>query len=66
MSIYYRELLPNGTLTPLAKVGVPKEGSVTYPSVALGMSGRTFVAWTESRGEQGSRAMLIRGRRAQP
>jgi hypothetical protein len=62
MSIYYRELHSNGTLSPLIKAGVPKDGSVTYPSLALGMSGRTFLGWTENRGEQGPQALLLRGR----
>jgi len=62
MSIYYRELRADGTLTALAKVGEPKEGAVTYPSLALGMSGRTFVGWTETRGEKGPQAVLRRGR----
>ncbi len=62
MRVYYRELLPNGTLSPLVKARVPKEGAVTYPSLAIGMSGRTFLAWTESIGDKGPRAMLLRGR----
>lgn len=61
-SVYYRELLPSGGLAPLVKAGVPGEGSVANPAVALGMSGRAFVAWTESGGEKGSRAKLVRGR----
>jgi len=64
MSIYYRELMADGAVSPLLKVGVPKEGAVTYPSTALGMSGRTFVAWTESHGEKGPRALLLRGRQS--
>lgn len=62
MNIYYREILSNGTLSPLVKAGVPKEGAVTYPSIALGMSGRTFLGWTETRGEKGPQALLLRGR----
>ena len=62
MSIYYREIGANGTLTPLQKVGVPKVGAVNYPSLALGMSGRTFIGWTETRGEKGPQAVLVRGR----
>ena len=62
MSIYYREVGANGTLTALQKVGVPKVGAVNYPSLALGMSGRTFVGWTETRGEKGPQAVLLRGR----
>lgn len=62
MSIYYREVGANGTLTPLQKVGVPKVGAVNYPSLALGMSGRTFIGWTETRGEKGPQAVLVRGR----
>jgi hypothetical protein len=62
MSIYFREVTATGGLTPLQKVGVPKIGAVTYPSLALGMSGRTFLGWTESRGEKGPQALLLRGR----
>ncbi len=62
MSVYYREILPGGALTALVKAGTPKEGAVTYPALALGMSGRTFLGWTETRGEKGPQAMLLRGR----
>ena len=62
MNIYYRELNSTGALTPLVKAGSPKEGAVTYPSLALGMSGRTFLGWTETRGEKGPQAHLLRGR----
>ncbi len=62
MNIYYRELQSNGSLTPLIKAGVPKEGAVTYPTIALGMSGRTFLGWTETRPEKGPQALLLRGR----
>lgn len=60
--IYFRELLPDGVAGPLVKAGSPLEGSLANPTVALGMSGRTFLGWTENRGEQGSRALLMRGR----
>lgn len=62
MNIYYREIQSNGTISPLVKAGTPKEGAVTYPSLALGMSGRTFLGWTETRGEKGPQALLLRGR----
>lgn len=62
MNIYYRELTANGTPTPLVKAGVPKEGAVTYPSITFGMSGRTFLSWTETRPEKGPQALLLRGR----
>ncbi len=62
MNIYYREVLPGGGLSPLVKAGQPTEGAVTYPSLALGMSGRTFLGWTETRGEAGPKAFLLRGR----
>ncbi len=61
-SIYFRELLPGGTLSSLVKAGMPGEGSVSTPSLALGMSGRIFLGWTETVGEKGPRAMLLRGR----
>jgi hypothetical protein len=63
-SIYYRELLPDGTISTLVKAGTPKEGSVTYPSLSLGMSGRTFLTWTETRGDKGPQALLLRGRQS--
>jgi hypothetical protein len=62
MNIYYREVQANGAISPLIKAGAPKEGAVTYPSVALGMSSRTFLGWTETRGEKGPQAFLLRGR----
>lgn len=62
MNIYYREIQSNGTITPLVKAGIPQEGAVTYPALALGMSGRTFLGWTETRGEKGPQALLLRGR----
>ncbi len=62
MNIYYREISPSGVLSPLVKAGTPKDGAVTYPSLALGMSGRTFLGWTETRGEKPPQAMLLRGR----
>ena len=62
MSIYYREVLPSGALSALVKAGEPAEGAVTYPSLPLGMSGRTFLGWTETRGEAGPKALVLRGR----
>lgn len=60
--VFYRELLPSGAWSPLTRAGVAKEGTITYPSLALGMSGRTFLGWTENRGEKGPQAILSRGR----
>lgn len=62
MGAYYREILPNGTLSKLQRAG---EGKVTlnYPSAAAGMSGRVYLGWTET-SEGLSRAMLLRGRTA--
>lgn len=58
---YYREITGPGALTPLQRAG---EGAVTsnYPSVALGMSGRIFIGWSETTGD-GASAYLVRGRR---
>lgn len=61
-SVYYRELLPDGTMSALVKVPAPAEGAVTNPALALGMSGRAFLSWTETNAEKGPRAMLLRGR----
>jgi hypothetical protein len=60
--VYYREIGPGGVVAPLIKAAAPAEGSVSNPAAALGMSGRTFLSWTENRGEAGPRAMLLRGR----
>ena len=59
---YYREIAGPGAITPLQRVG---EGAVTsnYPSVALGLSGRIFIGWSETT-DGGANAYLIRGRRA--
>ena len=58
--IWYREILPDGKMSPLAKLG-DRTKSVTNPSVTLGMSGRIFVAWTETASGE-SEAVFLRGR----
>lgn len=60
MGAYYRELLPGGRLSALTRL--EGTGPVNYPSAALGLSGRIFVAWTEAR-EEGSVIVMTRGRR---
>ncbi|HYO82021.1 MAG TPA: sialidase family protein [Bryobacteraceae bacterium] len=60
MAVFYREVSPAG-VSPLVRVPISK-GNAVYPSVALGLSGRIFVSWTET-GESGASAMLVRGRR---
>jgi hypothetical protein len=62
MQIFYREVRPDGSLAGLVKAPAPTDGSVTYPALALGMSGRTFLGWTQTGGEKGPQALLLRGR----
>lgn len=47
MAVFYRELSATGVMSKVVRVGTPKTGSVVYPSLALGMSGRIVVGWTE-------------------
>jgi hypothetical protein len=60
MGIYYREVLANGTLSPLLRAGEGK-GSATFATVASGLSGRIFIGWTEP-GDDAAKAYLLRGR----
>ena len=60
MSAFYREITLDGRMGPLQCAAAGKT-SVTYPSGALGMSGRVYLGWTEtSAGE--STAYFLRGR----
>ena len=60
MGVYYREIPAGGAISRLVRAGEGKS-SVSYPSVALGMSGRIFLGWTETvDGKPG--AYLLRGR----
>lgn len=60
MGVYYREIDSSGTISSLVRAG---EGKVNanYPSVAIGLSGRIFLGWTET-SEGVSKAYLLRGR----
>ncbi len=60
MQPYYREIRPDGSLGPLLRLAAGK-ANASYPSVALGLSGRIFVGWTETVDGQ-PRAILLRGR----
>ena len=60
VSVWYREVRADGALSPLVKAAEGK-GNLTYPTVALGLSGRVFLGWTETV-EGLSKAMLLRGR----
>ena len=60
VSVWYREVRADGALSPLIKAAEGK-GNLTYPTVALGLSGRVFLGWTETV-EGLSKAMLLRGR----
>jgi hypothetical protein len=64
MQVYYREVSPDGTVSPLMRAGTGPSGA-SFPSAALGLSGRTFVGWTQT-GEDGSKALFVRGRRTTP
>ena len=61
MAIFYREILANGTMSKVIRIGVPKTGSVVYPSLAMGMSGRVIAGWTEVTGDERV-AHMIRAR----
>ena len=50
-------------MSRLVRAGQGKAG-VSYPSVALGMSGRIFLGWTETIDGKAS-AYLLRGRAAE-
>jgi hypothetical protein len=60
MAAYYREIYSDGSLSPLVLAGRSEAGA-SYPTVALGMSGRIFVGWTQG-GEGGFQGYLVRGR----
>jgi len=60
MSVWYREIANNGQIAKLTRLSNGPNG-VTYPSVALGMSGRRYVGWTETVAGD-SQAFLLRGR----
>lgn len=60
MAIWYREISPDGAMSKLHRLPAG-EGSVSYPVVALGMSGRVFAGWTETTSGK-STAVFVRGR----
>lgn len=60
MGVYYREIRTGGAMSPLVRAAEGK-AALTYPTAALGLSGRIFLGWTEtSEGE--SKALMLRGR----
>jgi hypothetical protein len=61
VAAYYREVDPEGRLSPLVRVG-HLAGSVSYPTLVGEDPGRLFVVWTESSAE-GPGVVLARGRR---
>ncbi len=61
MGIWYREINDDGSAGKLHSLPTG-DGSVAYPALALGMSGRIFAGWTETSSGQ-SKAMLLRGRK---
>ncbi len=60
VGVYYREIYSDGSLSPLARAGEGKLNA-NYPTVALGMSGRIYLGWTQS-SQGASTAMMARGR----
>jgi hypothetical protein len=58
--IYYREFTPSGVPGRLIRFE-PSVATPNYPHVALGMSGRAFVTWTETVAGK-PKALLVRGR----
>ena len=60
IAAYYREVDPQGRLSPLVRVG-QAEGSASYPTLVWEAPGRLFVVWTES-SPDGPGVVLARGR----
>lgn len=60
MRVFYRELTAAG-LSPLMALPAG-QGPASYPSAALGLSGRTFISWTETDKQGTSQIVLLRGR----
>ncbi len=60
VGVYYREIYTDGSKSELVRAG---EGKTTanFPTVALGLSGRIFVGWTET-SEGVSKGYCVRGR----
>lgn len=58
--VYYREIYPDNSISKLVRAGEGKVGG-SFPSAALGLSGRIFVGWTEVSGGI-AQAYLVRGR----
>jgi hypothetical protein len=61
VGVYYREVYADGSLSELARM--EGKANASYPSLALGLSGRIFVGWTETL-KGVSTAWLARGRSA--
>lgn len=59
-SVFVTEVNGDHVSTPVALPNA--DSSVSYPHLAVGTGGRTYLAWTQ-RTEQTTRAVLIRGRR---
>jgi hypothetical protein len=60
IGVYYREIYADGTMSDLVRAGEGK-ANASYPSLALGLSGRIFIGWTQS-SDGVSQAYGVRGR----
>jgi hypothetical protein len=62
VGVYYREVYPDGSMSNLVRAG-EGQANANYPTVALGLSGRIFIGWTQTvKGVP--TALLVRGRSA--
>jgi hypothetical protein len=62
---YWVEIEPSGSVSPPFPLS-SRNGSASYPVLATGTAGRTFVAWTETTSEGRREVVLVRGRAALP
>jgi hypothetical protein len=60
VGIYYREIYADGSISDLVAVNEAKLNA-SFPSVALGLSGRIFIGWTQTEQEKPV-AYMARGR----
>jgi hypothetical protein len=62
VAVYYREIYSDGSMSELVRAG-EGQANANYPTVALGLSGRIFIGWTQT-AEGVSKALMVRGRAA--
>jgi hypothetical protein len=60
VAVYYREIYPGGATSELIRAAEGK-ANVSFPNVALGLSGRIFIGWTQTL-DGAAGAYCVRGR----